>query len=79
MANVDKIILEKGYDCEVELVAGATMPTFTSMNEKGMSGTPELGVTQYKGHCQKQRMKKDYLLQIQDQNWFREGWWYHQA
>ena len=21
MANVDKIILEKGYDCEVELVA----------------------------------------------------------
>ena len=32
MANVDKIILEKGYGCEVELVAGATMPTFTSMN-----------------------------------------------
>ena len=35
MANVDKIILEKGYGCKVELVAGATMPTFTSMNEKG--------------------------------------------
>ena len=35
MANVDKIILEEGYGCEVELVAGATMPTFTSMNEKG--------------------------------------------
>ena len=35
MANVDKIILEKGYGCEVELVAGDTMPTFTSMNEKG--------------------------------------------
>ena len=35
MANVDKIILETGYGCEVELVAGATMPTFTSMNEKG--------------------------------------------
>ena len=35
MANVDKVILEKGYGCEVELVAGATMPTFTSMNEKG--------------------------------------------
>ena len=33
MANVDKIILEKGYGCEVELVEGATMPTFTSMNE----------------------------------------------
>ena len=35
MAHVDKIILEEGYGCDVELVAGATMPTFTSMNEKG--------------------------------------------
>ena len=35
MAEVDKIILEKGYGCEVELVPGATMPTFTSMSEKG--------------------------------------------
>ncbi len=35
MANVDKIILEKGYGCKVELVPGDTMPTFTSMNEKG--------------------------------------------
>ena len=35
MANVDKIILEKGYGCEVELIPGATMPTFTSMEEKG--------------------------------------------
>ncbi|MDA1135088.1 MAG: ABC transporter substrate-binding protein [Proteobacteria bacterium] len=43
MANVDKIILEKGYGCEVELVAGDTMPTFTSMNEKGVPDVaPEL-------------------------------------
>ena len=35
MANVDAFILENGYDCEVELVPGATMQTFTSMNEKG--------------------------------------------
>ena len=35
MANVDKIILESGYGCEVEIVPGDTMPTFTSMNEKG--------------------------------------------
>jgi len=38
MANVDAAILE-GMGCEVELVAGATMPTFTSMNEKG---TPDV-------------------------------------
>ena len=43
MANVDKIILEEGYGCEVELVAGSTMPTFTSMNEKGAPDVaPEL-------------------------------------
>jgi glycine betaine/proline transport system substrate-binding protein len=35
MANVDNIILEKGYGCDVELVPGATTTTFASMNEKG--------------------------------------------
>jgi len=35
MAEVDKFILEKGYGCEVELIPGATMPPFASMDEKG--------------------------------------------
>ena len=35
MAEVDKIILEEGYGCNVELVPGATQPTFASMQEKG--------------------------------------------
>jgi glycine betaine/proline transport system substrate-binding protein len=35
MANVDKFILEQGYGCQVDLIPGATMTTFTSMNEKG--------------------------------------------
>ena len=35
MANVDKIVLEAGYGCEVELIPGATTTTFASMNEKG--------------------------------------------
>ena len=34
MANVDKAMLE-AMGCEIELVAGSTMPTFTSMNETG--------------------------------------------
>lgn len=34
-AHVDKIILEKGYGCTAEIVAGDTMPTFLSMNQKG--------------------------------------------
>ena len=36
MANVDKIILEEGYGCNVELVPGATMTTFASMDTKGV-------------------------------------------
>ena len=35
IAEIDKIILTHGYNCNVELVPGDTMPTFTSMNEKG--------------------------------------------
>lgn len=34
-AYLDKFILENGYGCEVELVTGDTMPTLTSMVEKG--------------------------------------------
>ncbi|MGO3345084.1 MAG: ABC transporter substrate-binding protein [Marinomonas sp.] len=35
MANVDKFILNHGFDCDAELVPGDTMPTSTSMIEKG--------------------------------------------
>jgi len=35
MANVDAFILENGYDCNVELVPGATTTTFASMESKG--------------------------------------------
>lgn len=35
MANIDKFILEHGYGCDAELIPGDTMPTSTSMAEKG--------------------------------------------
>jgi len=35
MANVDKIILEEGYGCKLEMIPGATTATFATMNEKG--------------------------------------------
>ena len=35
MANVDKLILTHGYGCDAELIPGDTMPTSTSMIEKG--------------------------------------------
>jgi glycine betaine/proline transport system substrate-binding protein len=43
MANVDKIILEAGYGCTVELIPGATLTTFASMDTKGVPDVaPEL-------------------------------------
>lgn len=35
LANVDKFILENGFGCQVEFVPGDTVPTITSMVEKG--------------------------------------------
>ncbi|MGF1719597.1 ABC transporter substrate-binding protein [Vibrio kyushuensis] len=35
IANIDKFILEHGYDCDADLIPGDTMPTGTSMIEKG--------------------------------------------
>ncbi|WP_438747792.1 glycine betaine ABC transporter substrate-binding protein [Pararhizobium sp. O133] len=44
-AQVDKFILENGYGCTATLVTGDTMPTFTSMNEKGQPDmAPEMWV-----------------------------------
>ncbi len=54
MANVDKIILEEGYGCNAELIPGDTMPTFTSMNEKGVPDVaPELWVNAFREPLQK--------------------------
>jgi len=43
IANVDQFILEHGYGCDAELIPGDTMPTGTSMIEKGQPDVaPEL-------------------------------------
>ena len=35
MANVDALILEAGYGCNVELIVGGTTQIFAAMDEKG--------------------------------------------
>lgn len=35
LANIDMIVLNAGYGCNAELVVGDTVPTLTSMTEKG--------------------------------------------
>ncbi|BDU39677.1 ABC transporter substrate-binding protein [Vibrio nigripulchritudo] len=43
IANIDRFILEHGFGCDAELVPGDTMPTGTSMIEKGQPDVaPEL-------------------------------------
>lgn len=39
MAHVDAFILKHGYGCDTDIVTGDTMPTGTSMVEKGVCAT----------------------------------------
>jgi glycine betaine/proline transport system substrate-binding protein len=49
IAHVDQFVLSKGYGCDAELVAGDTMPTGTSMIEKGEPDiAPELWTNSFK-------------------------------
>lgn len=50
IANVDRFILEHGFGCDAELVPGDTMPTGTSMIEKGQPDiAPEFWSNAMKG------------------------------
>lgn len=43
LANLDKVILEAAFDCKVELIPGATVTTFASMESRGQPDiAPEL-------------------------------------
>ncbi|NVK40280.1 MAG: ABC transporter substrate-binding protein [Oceanospirillaceae bacterium] len=54
MANVDRFILTNGYGCDAELVPGDTMPTGTSMTEKGEPDiAPELWSNSMKAALEK--------------------------
>ena len=77
MAEVDRVILTEGYGCEVEVVAGSTVPTFTSMNEKGK---PDLAPEQWTnsvGEPLKKAMAEGRLHAINTApiTGLGEGWW----
>jgi len=76
-AHVDKIILEAGYGCDVTLVTGDTMPTFTSMNEKGEPDVaPEMWVNTAREVLEK-AVAEGRLLQLAPilSDGGVEGWW----
>ena len=77
MANVDKVILGKGYGCKTSLIQGDTMPTFTSMNEKGQPDVaPELWVNAVRQPLGK-AMKEGRLHSVNNGpiTDLGEGWW----
>ena len=77
MANVDKIILEEGYGCSVELVPGDTMPTFTSLYEKGEPDiAPELWINAVREPLKK-ALDEGRLRSANDGpiSGLGEGWW----
>ena len=77
MANVDKFILEKGYDCKIELVPGATTATFITMNEKGKPHVaPELWTNAIAGLLHKALEEGRLFSAIKGPiTELGEGWW----
>ncbi|WP_117232604.1 ABC transporter substrate-binding protein [Vibrio maerlii] len=54
IANIDRFILEHGFNCDAELIPGDTMPTATSMIEKGQPDiAPELWTNSVKEAIEK--------------------------
>ncbi len=76
-ANVDKIILEKGFGCRVRLLAGDTMPTTASMTSKGQPDiAPELWINAIKATIE--RAVKAGRLKIAGKILSEggiDGWW----
>lgn len=77
MANVDKFILENAYQCDVSLVPGDTVPTTTSMVEKGQPDiAPELWSNSAKELLEKGVKDKRLRFAVQSlSDGGEEGFW----
>lgn len=76
-ANVDKIILESGFGCHVDLVAGDTLPTFTSMIAKGEPDVaPEMWINAVRDPLEK-AIADDKIVKVSQilTDGGVEGWW----
>ena len=76
-AQVEAIILNKGYGCQAELVPGDTVPTVTSMTEKGEPDVaPEIWINSVREVVTK-ATKEGRLKQAGEilSDGGEEGWW----
>lgn len=77
MANVDAIILEEGYGCDVDLIPGATQTTFASMSEKAEPDVaPELWINAVRDPLNVAK-EEGSLVALNDGpiTGLGEGWW----
>ncbi|MAM61529.1 ABC transporter substrate-binding protein [Maritimibacter sp. UBA3975] len=77
MANVDAIILEEGYGCDVSLIPGATTTTFASMSEKAEPDVaPELWINAVRDPLTAAK-EEGSLVALNDGpiTGLGEGWW----
>ncbi|PTQ67510.1 glycine betaine ABC transporter substrate-binding protein [Celeribacter persicus] len=77
MANVDAIILEEGFGCDVELINGGTNTLFASMNEKGEPQiAPELWTNAVREPLAK-AVEEGRMIKLLDGpiTGLGEGWW----
>lgn len=77
MANVDAIILEEGYGCDVSLIPGATNTTFASMSEKAEPDVaPELWINAVRDPLNAAK-EEGSLVALNDGpiTGLGEGWW----
>ena len=77
IAAIDKIILSEGYGCNAELISGDTMPTFTSMNEKGEPDlAPELWVNAVREPLDAAVAEGELIIAAEIlSDGGEEGWW----
>lgn len=77
LAHIDNIILSEGYGCNVELVPGDTMPTFTSMNEKAEPDlAPELWVNSLRVPLDEAVSEERLIIAAESlTDGGIEGWW----
>jgi glycine betaine/proline transport system substrate-binding protein len=77
LANIDKIILTEGYGCDAELVVGDTVPTLTSMTEKGEPDVAPEGWVDLLPDVVNKAVKEGKLVVAGDAlaDGGEQGWW----
>lgn len=77
LANIDKIILNKGYGCSAQLITGDTVPTITSMAEKGRPDiAPESAVSQAPTVIERALAEKKLQVTVNVlPDGYVDGWW----